>query len=789
LPSVVSSSISYSSSSSAAAYSVQDKAKEEGREEARGQDARDTRGQDVRDTRGQDVRDTRGQDVRDTSAGKAVRVEGAFQTLPLKGAAGPVRFVSYSDCQGGPQRHAMVAAAVRKELPFDFLSISGDLCNDGGRWDWFQEEFFGPARDLLRETALWTARGNHEMEAVLFRDIFGLPDSPVTSFDAGSLHFVIVDPYRSWSYPPGAERSMGYSEHKNKDEMAAMLALLEKDLAAADAEWIIVTYHDPTFNIGGTGSTWGRTDLLPVLEKHGVDLVLCGHAHLYERCRPIGPAGGKPIIHITHGGGGGPSYPLAPSPLLEASYSGLHYCRFTIEGNRLEMVAKLPTGETIDRLVLFKTGGSFQDAVMERTVETGIAMGLCKVFKLQRTLFDRVPQPGVPAPATILATSFPTGCKVSLEAATGCPWGVQPMTFVAGEQDTRLMVTAPPGVRLTATPWMGYFEPELKLKVTVTEGKTTSTCDGVPVLIPADCLAKLHPAPQAADVPPAPAPVGPCRARDDESGAMLLLVFGEGHGPVPHAHPSLGDKLQTACEHGTHQKLWDAVEGLPLPSLGGRQGSLKLSWTKDGLYGALSARTGAIEVNAEKPWEGDCLELSFETDGARRLSIPREPKAGKIVLYPRGDSRGEGVSPSRAEGILPSVVSSSPSSSAAAAAFSKKATEEETEEARGQDARGTRGQDVRDTQGPVGVAVPAGELFKDKLVTALWRKTDAGYDLEFFIPAAALAPVAFEPGGTMGFDYVLRKGGRAVEQFIDAARVANTSLCPFFWGKLRLAGR
>jgi len=47
------------------------------------------------------------------------------------------------------------------------------------------------------------------------------------------------------------------------------------------------------------------------------------------------------------------------------------------------------------------------------------------------------------------------------------------------------------------------------------------------------------------------------------SGAMPLparpakpgrsRVRGEGHEPAPHAHPSLGDNLQTACEHGTHR--------------------------------------------------------------------------------------------------------------------------------------------------------------------------------------------------------------------------------------------
>jgi hypothetical protein len=172
---------------------------------------------------------------------------------------------------------------------------------------------------------------------------------------------------------------------------------------------------------------------------------------------------------------------------------------------------------------------------------------------------------------------------------------------------------------------------------------------------------------------------------------------------------------------------------------------------------------------------------------ARVLWVAPPGARWRCEVFPRG----EGVSPLRAEGILPSIASSSvsSSSSSSAAAASGQKRKQKKEEARGRDARGTRGQDVRDTRRPAGVAVPVGELFKDEPVTATWRKTDAGYDLEFFLPAGALAPAAFEPGGTMGFDYVLRKGGRAVEQFIDGSRVAHTWACPFFWGKLRLAGK
>jgi hypothetical protein len=82
---------------------------------------------------------------------------------------------------------------------------------------------------------------------------------------------------------------------------------------------------------------------------------------------------------------------------------------------------------------------------------------------------------------------------------------------------------------------------------------------------------------------------------------------------------------------------------------------------------------------------------------------------------------------------------------------------------------------------------PVGALFRDKDVIASWRKTAAGYEIEFFIPAAVLAPVRFEAGGTMGFDYLLHEAGRVAEQFVDGSRFMRAWACPFFWGVLRLA--
>jgi hypothetical protein len=69
----------------------------------------------------------------------------------------------------------------------------------------------------------------------------------------------------------------------------AMLTWLAADLAATNQDWIIAFWHHPPYSKGTHDSDTEanlidmRTNALPILENGGVDLVLCGHSHNYER--------------------------------------------------------------------------------------------------------------------------------------------------------------------------------------------------------------------------------------------------------------------------------------------------------------------------------------------------------------------------------------------------------------------------------------------------------------------------------------------------------------------------
>ena len=74
---------------------------------------------------------------------------------------------------------------------------------------------------------------------------------------------------------------------------------LEAALAASTATWKVVTLHRPIYSsalYGGFRSV--RRLLLPLLQNYGVNLVMAGHDHCYERLEMDG------ITYITSGGGG-----------------------------------------------------------------------------------------------------------------------------------------------------------------------------------------------------------------------------------------------------------------------------------------------------------------------------------------------------------------------------------------------------------------------------------------------------------------------------------------------------
>jgi hypothetical protein len=148
---------------------------------------------------------------------------------------------------------------------------------------------------VLARVPLFPTPGNHDLTSgSCYEEIF----APVA--DAG------VRPVEHYAFDWAGARffSLRYTglmegSTAGADWLAAKLA------AAADRSWRVVFLHEPISTTVPKGTELATRTAREVVERGRVDLLLAGHAHLYERAVPsckFDPA--ARVLSITSGGGG-----------------------------------------------------------------------------------------------------------------------------------------------------------------------------------------------------------------------------------------------------------------------------------------------------------------------------------------------------------------------------------------------------------------------------------------------------------------------------------------------------
>jgi len=130
------------------------------------------------------------------------------------------------------------------------------------------------------------------------------------------------------------------------------LKWFEDELAKDTSEWKICFFHHPPYSSGGKhGSDKQLREVVePLFVKYGVNVVLAGHEHFYERMKPQ-----KGIYYFVSGAGGqlrsGDVSDV--SPLTEKSYDrDMHFMLFEVAGDQMYFQAISRTGETVDSGVI-----------------------------------------------------------------------------------------------------------------------------------------------------------------------------------------------------------------------------------------------------------------------------------------------------------------------------------------------------------------------------------------------------------------------------------------------------
>jgi hypothetical protein len=264
-----------------------------------------------------------------------------------------VSFVVFGDSGTGSPEQRALAARIDADT-FDILLHGGDIAygNSGGTGDasytTYQSWFFDIYRETLRRRPVFPSMGNHDSRSSngwgrAYRGIFVLPEDAghgaypdhaerYYSFDYGPAHFVVLD--TELAFTAGARRD-------------AQLAWLEADLASTTRAWKVVLFHKPAYSSGREhGSNLEvREAFGPILERHGVQLVLSGHEHDYERLVPwreSADLAAQAGVTIVSGGGGGPAYSAGQSAWTAFARGVHHYVKVAIA----DCVARI---EAIDR--------------------------------------------------------------------------------------------------------------------------------------------------------------------------------------------------------------------------------------------------------------------------------------------------------------------------------------------------------------------------------------------------------------------------------------------------------
>lgn len=219
------------------------------------------------------------------------------------GDSRPFRMWVLGDFGSGTANQQLVYGAYLKAAetrPADLWLWLGDNAYTYGLEEEYQRLVFPVYAPTLRHTPLFITPGNHDYADsetnfnVAYYNLFsfpqqgeagGVPSGSKSYYSAnyGNVHLISLD---------SQGREAG--QFRLYDTTSTQVQWLKRDLEANRTSpikqpWTIVIFHHPPYSKGGHNSDTEesmrliRENLTPILERYGVDLVINGHSHGYER--------------------------------------------------------------------------------------------------------------------------------------------------------------------------------------------------------------------------------------------------------------------------------------------------------------------------------------------------------------------------------------------------------------------------------------------------------------------------------------------------------------------------
>ena len=198
-----------------------------------------------------------------------------------------IRFAVLGDTGTGDRPQYDIGAqlwASHAVFPYEFVIMAGDNMYGSERPQDFIRKFELPYK-AIRDANIpfYASLGNHDDPNQAFYKPFNMNGQRFYTFKKDRLG------------TPGVRFFALDSNYMTRDQ----LAWLDRELGNSGSDWKIPFFHHPLYSSGGRhGSEVDlRTQLEPLFLKHGVNVVIAGHEHFYERLKPQ-----KGIYYFTAGG-------------------------------------------------------------------------------------------------------------------------------------------------------------------------------------------------------------------------------------------------------------------------------------------------------------------------------------------------------------------------------------------------------------------------------------------------------------------------------------------------------
>ncbi len=273
--------------------------------------------------------------------GSCVTIVSCFSILPVEGNCS---FTVWADSQNVQKRLPKLCSTLNAK-PSHFTVGVGDLVVDAyEKEQWVS--FFQAMASTFSQTPVVLMGGNHDydgcfetmrspfLERYTCGNLYG-------AWSVGGARFVFLDPNLHFptAIPEGSAQYGWFLRELVSEEWRS-------------AQWRFVFIHQPPYSQGWKGYEGDipiRELLEPRIETCGIDFVVSGHTHNYERW--IRNYGKQRVHFLVVGGAGGglePEGELSDYPVMDRVIRRHHVGQFWVQEDRVDFEARTFEGEILD---------------------------------------------------------------------------------------------------------------------------------------------------------------------------------------------------------------------------------------------------------------------------------------------------------------------------------------------------------------------------------------------------------------------------------------------------------